>query len=69
LAESILPYPMGRTVGSCVSARVVSFVSPPYDSKIEEDVRQHFRKANTVSFDNYSILANHLPLGEMIPCG
>jgi formylmethanofuran dehydrogenase subunit A len=47
----------------------IFYVAPPYVSKIEEDVRQHFRKANTVSFDNYSILAKHLPLGEMIPCG
>jgi formylmethanofuran dehydrogenase subunit A len=45
------------------------FVANLYDSKIEEDIRQHFREAYTVSFDNYPILADHLPLGEMVPCG
>ena len=59
--------PDGRIV--CERPGRIFYVAPPFGSKIEEDVRQHFRKANTVSFDNYSILANHLPLGEMIPCG
>ena len=49
--------------------RRILYVDPPYDSKIEEHIRQHFREAHTASFDNYPILADHLPLGEMISCG
>ncbi|MDM8555498.1 formylmethanofuran dehydrogenase subunit A [Desulfococcaceae bacterium HSG7] len=45
------------------------YVAPPYDSQIEKDIRQHFRQAYTISFDNYPILNDHLPFGEMIPCG
>jgi hypothetical protein len=61
---------MGWTVGSCVSAPGrIFYVAPPYDSEIEQDIRQHFREAYIVSFDNYPILTDHLPLGEMIPFG
>jgi formylmethanofuran dehydrogenase subunit A len=57
----------GRIV--CERPGRILYVAPPYDSKIEQVIRQHFREAYTVSFDNYPILADHLPLGEMIPCG
>ncbi len=57
----------GRIV--CERPGRILYVAPPYDSKIEKDIRQHFREAYTVSFDNYPILADHLPFGEMISCG
>jgi formylmethanofuran dehydrogenase subunit A len=57
----------GRIV--CERPGRILYVAPSYDSKIEESIREHFREAYTVSFDNYPILADHLPLGEMIACG
>ena len=59
--------PDGRIV--CGRPGRIFYVAPPYVSKIEEDIRQDFREAYTVSFDNYPILTEHLPFGEMIPCG
>jgi formylmethanofuran dehydrogenase subunit A len=44
------------------------YVAPPYDPKIEEEIRKHFQESYTVSFDNYAISPDHLPLGEMVPC-
>jgi formylmethanofuran dehydrogenase subunit A len=44
------------------------YVAPPYDPKIEEEIRAHFRESYTVSFDNYAISPEHLPCGEMVPC-
>jgi formylmethanofuran dehydrogenase subunit A len=59
--------PDGRIV--CERPGRIFSVAPPYDTKIEENIRQDFREAYTVSFDNYPILTEHLPFGEMIPCG
>ncbi len=44
------------------------YVAPSYDSTIEPKLRSHFEEFYTVGFDNFPILSDHLPLGEMIPC-
>jgi formylmethanofuran dehydrogenase subunit A len=44
------------------------YVAPPYDPKIEKEIRAHFDESYTVSFNNYPIEEDHLPLGEMVPC-
>jgi formylmethanofuran dehydrogenase subunit A len=44
------------------------YVAPPYDPKIEEEIRAHFQASYTVSFDNYAISPDHLAFGEMVPC-
>ena len=44
------------------------YVAPPYETIIEQKIRTHFQESYTVAFDNFPILADHLPLGEMIPC-
>ena len=58
-----------------IDGRVVSdrpgrtlYVAPPYDSGIEADIREHFRKNYTVSFDNYPIYEEDFPHREMILC-
>lgn len=44
------------------------YVAPPYDPKIEEEIRAHFQESYTVSFDNYPISRDQFPLGERVPC-
>ena len=44
------------------------YVAPGYDSIIEQKIRTHFQESYTVGFDNFPILSDHLPLGEMVPC-
>ena len=44
------------------------YVAPPYDPKIEEEIRAHFQASYTVSFDNYAISPDHLAFGEKVPC-
>ena len=44
------------------------YVSPPYDPKIEKEIRTHFQESYTVSFDNYAISPDHIASGKMIPC-
>jgi formylmethanofuran dehydrogenase subunit A len=43
-------------------------VAPAYDAGIEADIREHFRKNYTVSFDNFSVHADHFPHREMVCC-
>jgi len=45
------------------------YIAPPYDPKIEKDLRAHFRESYTVSFDNYAIAAEDFHRSEMISCG
>jgi formylmethanofuran dehydrogenase subunit A len=42
------------------------YVAPAYDPGIEADIRQHFRNNYTVSFDNFSVHADHFPHREML---
>ncbi len=44
------------------------YVSPPYDAKIEKDLRAHFKAFYTVSFDNYPVTLDYLPRSEVVPC-
>jgi formylmethanofuran dehydrogenase subunit A len=44
------------------------YIEPPFESTIEQKIRAHFQEAYTVAFENFPISADHLPLGEMIPC-
>lgn len=44
------------------------YVAPTYDPKIEKEIRAHFQESYTVSFDNYPISPDQLPLAKMVPC-
>ena len=44
-------------------------MAPEYDTGIEAELRAYFKKAYTVSFDNYSVLAGHGPATEIVACG
>jgi len=50
--------PQGRTL----------HVAPSFDSAIEERIREHFREAYTVSFENYSVSEEELGRNETVPC-
>lgn len=45
------------------------YVAPPYDPAIETDIRQHFEKAYTVAFENYSVLSGDVARAEPVACG
>jgi formylmethanofuran dehydrogenase subunit A len=51
-----------------VAGRTFS-VAPDYDEGVEPDIREHFKKAYTVSFDNYSALSGHGIPTEIVACG
>jgi formylmethanofuran dehydrogenase subunit A len=51
-----------------VTGRTFS-VAPEYDMGIEAELREYFKKAYTVSFDNYSVLAGHGAATEIVACG
>ena len=51
-----------------VSGRTFS-VAPEYDAGIEAELREYFKTAYTVSFDNYSVLAGHGAPTEIVACG
>ena len=51
-----------------VTGRTFS-VAPEYDTGIEAELREYFKKAYTVSFDNYSVLAGHGAASEIVACG
>jgi formylmethanofuran dehydrogenase subunit A len=51
-----------------VTGRTFS-VAPEYDMGIEAELREYFKKAYTVSFDNYSVLAGHGVATEIVACG
>ena len=44
------------------------YVSPPYDPGIEADIRAHFEACYSISFDNYPVQPEYLPLGDVVPC-
>lgn len=56
----------GHTV--CERPGRTLYVAPPYDPKIETDIRSHFQESYTIAFENYPISADHLAHSEMIPC-
>ena len=43
-------------------------VAPEYDRGIEAELREYFKQAYTVSFDNFSMLAGHAAPVEIIAC-
>jgi formylmethanofuran dehydrogenase subunit A len=43
-------------------------VAPEYDKGIEAELREYFKQAYTVSFDNFSMLAGHEAPVEIIAC-
>ena len=51
-----------------VTGRTFS-VAPDYDPGIEAELREYFKEAYTVSFDNYSVLAGHGAATEIVACG
>lgn len=51
-----------------VTGRTFS-VAPEYDTGIEAELREYFKEAYTVSFDNYSVLAGHGAATEIVACG
>ena len=51
-----------------VSGRTFS-VAPEYDAGIEAELREYFKEAYTVSFDNYSALSGHGVPTEIVACG
>jgi formylmethanofuran dehydrogenase subunit A len=51
-----------------VTGRTFS-VAPSHDKGIEAELREYFKKAYTVSFDNYSVLSGHGVPTEIIACG
>ena len=51
-----------------VTGRTFS-VAPEYDAGIEAELREYFKKAYTVSFDNYSVLAGYGAHTEIVACG
>jgi len=44
------------------------YVAPPYDPRIEKDLRAHFEECYTISFDNYPVAPEYLSRSEVIPC-
>ena len=44
------------------------YVSPDYDANIEKDIRDHFKKSYTISFDNYPIAPEHIGPNERLSC-
>jgi formylmethanofuran dehydrogenase subunit A len=44
-------------------------VAPAFDGGIETELREYFKAAYTVSFDNYSVLAGHDLSTEIVACG
>jgi len=44
-------------------------VAPEYDAGIEAELREYFKKAYTVSFDNYSVRDGSGPPTEIVACG
>jgi len=51
-----------------VTGRTFS-VAPSHDKGIEAELREYFKKAYTVSFDNYSVLSGHGAPTEIVACG
>ena len=51
-----------------VAGRTFS-VAPAHDEAIEAELREYFKKAYTVSFDNYSVLSGHGVPTEIVACG
>ena len=51
-----------------VSGRTFS-VAPEFDAGIEAELREYFKEAYTVSFDNYSVLSGHGVPTEIVACG
>ncbi len=51
-----------------VAGRTFS-VAPAHDKAIEAELREYFKKAYTVSFDNYSVLSGHGVPTEIVACG
>jgi len=45
------------------------YVAPPYNPAIEADIRQHFERAYTVAFENYSVLSGDVARAEPVACG
>ena len=43
-------------------------VAPEYDAGIEAELREYFKQAYTVSFDNFSMLAGHEAPFEIVAC-
>lgn len=43
-------------------------VAPEYDTGIEAELREYFKEAYTVSFDNFSMLAGHEAPFEIVAC-
>jgi formylmethanofuran dehydrogenase subunit A len=44
------------------------YVAPEYDRAIESDLRKHFEDTYTIAFDNYPVVDEYLPRGEVVPC-
>jgi formylmethanofuran dehydrogenase subunit A len=44
------------------------YVAPGFDASLEEDLKDYFERTYTVAFDNYALVDEELPLGEVIPC-
>lgn len=57
----------GQVVQECVGQTL--YVAPPYDPGITADIRAHFEECYTVSFDNYPIAPECLPLGRIVSTG
>src|SRR5665647_1504264 len=51
-----------------VTGRTFS-VAPEYDAGIEAELREYFKEAYTVSFDNYSVLDGRGASTEIVACG
>lgn len=45
------------------------YVAPGYDPALESGLREYFEQTYTVSFDNYAIVDEEIPGGEVISCG
>lgn len=43
-------------------------VAPPYDPAVEKHIRDHFERTYTISFENYSMLAQNPDNGEVVAC-
>jgi formylmethanofuran dehydrogenase subunit A len=44
------------------------YVAPEYDQRIEGELREHFESTYTISFENYPVVPEYLPRGEIVPC-
>lgn len=44
------------------------YVAPGYDEALTGGLRDYFEGVYTVSFDNYALVDEEVPLGEVIPC-